>query len=299
MFAISPTDINWYLQLKNEISSENELVNFWTPTPWNVRQLQKGDKFYFMLKSPIRKIGGLGIYQEYKNMLPLEAWQAFGRNNGVEDLSGLIDRTKKYITKNSSSSTYENNQIGCIILNNLIFFDENNYKTDTQLGVSFSQHIVKIKFFNQADPNINEVDNDFEDYLLITTQGKKRKFISQTDRKGQSHFRKLVLKNYNNQCAITQNKEVQVLEAAHIQSYISEKSNHIQNGICLRADIHKLFDNGLITIDQNFVVNVSSKIKDLKYKTFHGKGITLPLNQRYYPSIDALEFHNKNIFRDN
>ena len=32
---------------------------------------------------------------------------SFGRNNGVEDLSGLIDRTKKYIIKNSSSSNYE------------------------------------------------------------------------------------------------------------------------------------------------------------------------------------------------
>ena len=134
--------------------------------------------------------------------------------------------------------------------------------------------------------------------MLITTQGKKEKFISQTDRKGQSHFRKLVLKNYNNQCAITQNKEVQVLEAAHIQATLVRKVIIFKMEF-VRADIHKLFDNGLITIDQNFVVNVSSKIKDLKYKTFHGKGITLPLNQRYYPSIDALGFHNKNIFRDN
>ena len=49
MFAISPTDINWFRQLKDHISSENEAVNFWTPTPWNIRKLKRGDKFFFML----------------------------------------------------------------------------------------------------------------------------------------------------------------------------------------------------------------------------------------------------------
>ena len=299
MFAISPTDINWFRQLKDHISSENEAVNFWTPTPWNIRKLKSGDKFFFMLKSPIRKIGGFGIYQEYKNMLPYEAWQAFGRNNGVTNLSELQERTKKYISKNSTSSFSENNHIGCVILNNLFFFDEENYKTDAQLGVSFSKHIVKIKFFDRPDPIITEADNDINNFSLVTSHNKKIKYISQTDRKGQSNFRKKILKNYNNRCAVTQNNEIHALEAAHIQGYINEKSNNVQNGICLRADIHKLFDNGLITIDKSFLVKVSSKVNDINYKTLHGKEITLPVDNRNHPSIDALDFHNKNIFRDN
>ena len=37
-------------------------VNFWTPTPWGVKGLRKGDRLYFMLKAPVRKIGGYGIF---------------------------------------------------------------------------------------------------------------------------------------------------------------------------------------------------------------------------------------------
>lgn len=44
MFAIAPTDKNWYeFFLNNEIPSA---VNFWTPTPWNIKKLTEGDKFY-------------------------------------------------------------------------------------------------------------------------------------------------------------------------------------------------------------------------------------------------------------
>ena len=67
MFAIAPTDLNWFQQLRTE-GVHGNVINFWTPTPWNISRLKKGDKLYFMLKSPIRKIGGFGKFVEYKNM---------------------------------------------------------------------------------------------------------------------------------------------------------------------------------------------------------------------------------------
>ena len=48
-----------------------------------------------MLKSPIRKIGGYGKFREYKNMSTTEAWNKYGKNNGVESLDEL-ERTKFY-----------------------------------------------------------------------------------------------------------------------------------------------------------------------------------------------------------
>ena len=59
---------------------------------------------------------------------------------------------------------------------------------------------------------------------------------------------------YNNKCVITGINDEYALEAAHIESYINEKSNHIKNGICLRADIHKLFDKNLIGINGDFKI---------------------------------------------
>ena len=67
MFAISPTDLNWFQQLRTE-GLQGNVINFWTPTPWNISRLKSGDNLYFMLKSPIRKIGGYGKFVEYKNM---------------------------------------------------------------------------------------------------------------------------------------------------------------------------------------------------------------------------------------
>ena len=75
-FAISVTDLDWFATLKREsLGSE---INFWTPTPWNVTRLARGEPWYFMLKSPVRKIGGFGLFREYHNMPTSEAWHRYG-----------------------------------------------------------------------------------------------------------------------------------------------------------------------------------------------------------------------------
>ena len=78
---------------------------------------------------------------------------------------------------------------------------------------------------------------------------------------------------------------------------MNENSNHIQNGICLRVDIHKLFDNGLISIDSDYKVVISSMLKSTEYGKINGKKIKLPQNKSYYPSPTALKNHNKLVFR--
>ena len=105
------------------------------------------------------------------------------------------------------------------------------------------------------------------------------------------------MKIYDNSCSITEIKQKEVLEAAHIQGYVNEESNNVQNGICLRVDIHKLFDNGLITIDSEYKVIISSMLKSTEYEKINGKKIKLPKNKIYYLSASALENHNKLVFR--
>ncbi len=41
MYAISPTDIDWFHYLRT--TGFNSQINFWTPTPWNVSKLAPGD----------------------------------------------------------------------------------------------------------------------------------------------------------------------------------------------------------------------------------------------------------------
>ena len=45
MFAISPTDLNWFQQLRTE-GLQGNVINFWTPTPWNISHLKSGDNLY-------------------------------------------------------------------------------------------------------------------------------------------------------------------------------------------------------------------------------------------------------------
>ena len=101
------------------------------------------------------------------------------------------------------------------------------------------------------------------------------------------------MKIYLGSCAVTQEKISSVLQAAHICQYKGSKSNHLQNGIILRSDIHLLFDNYLITIDsENYAVVLSTSLWGSNYSTLAGKKILLPADPRYMPSKKALKLHN-------
>ena len=114
-------------------------------------------------------------------------------------------------------------------------------------------------------------------------------------RQGQGEFRRNLLKVYDNKCAITNSTIPETLEAAHIIPYKGSSTNHIQNGILLRADIHTLFDLNLFRIDENYIIYVDKSIEDNEYRNFDSKYIRLPAGEEFYPSRDALKkrFDNK------
>jgi Predicted restriction endonuclease len=108
-------------------------------------------------------------------------------------------------------------------------------------------------------------------------------------RRGQPKFRKKLLGIYGGACAVTGTLLPPVLEAAHIVPYMGEKTNHVTNGILLRADIHTLFDLGLLGINQSYEVVVSSSMKKTEYESYNGNKINLPANKAEWPSLAALK----------
>lgn len=148
MFAMAPTDIGWYtFFVNNPVPNE---VNFWTPTPWNVRRLKEGDKFIFLLKAPYRKICGYGTFKYYENLSIQDAWSRFGIGNGVESLDELRYRSNTYVKKHSTiniSASDNSRVIGCIVLTNVNFFGENDFINSEDIGIEFSPNIVKLKYF--------------------------------------------------------------------------------------------------------------------------------------------------------
>ncbi|MBE2321408.1 HNH endonuclease, partial [Solirubrobacter sp. CPCC 204708] len=76
-------------------------------------------------------------------------------------------------------------------------------------------------------------------------------------RRGQSTFRNQLLEAYDLRCAITGSNAVAVLEAAHICPYRGDHTNRVDNGLLLRADIHTLFDLGLIWVTPEHHITVA------------------------------------------
>lgn len=86
------------------------------------------------------------------------------------------------------------------------------------------------------------------------------------DRK-QKEFRDKLLREYK-KCAISKTTFEPVLEAAHVLDVVYDGNERIDNGILLRADLHILFDRGLLKIGDNGVVRISKKAKE--YQQYNG-----------------------------
>ena len=74
MIAIEPTDRDWFTFLRE--GPIHREVNFWTPTPWRVSSLRDGDHFYFLLKAPVRKVGGMDASPLITNHSPIRDTQS-------------------------------------------------------------------------------------------------------------------------------------------------------------------------------------------------------------------------------
>jgi HNH endonuclease len=108
-------------------------------------------------------------------------------------------------------------------------------------------------------------------------------------RRGQPEFRKDLIDAYGGRCAITGCDAVDALEAAHIRRYTGESTQHVANGLLLRADIHTLFDLNLIGIvPESLSVAVAPAIKSTVYGELEGKKISVPTSDAIAPNKEVL-----------
>ena len=76
-------------------------------------------------------------------------------------------------------------------------------------------------------------------------------------RPGQAKFRKDVLAGAGGTCAVTGTQLEAALEAAHIIPVSEQGLDTAANGLCLRTDIHTLFDAGHIRIEPTGILHLS------------------------------------------
>jgi putative restriction endonuclease len=120
-------------------------------------------------------------------------------------------------------------------------------------------------------------------------------------RLGQGTFRVAVTDAYGRACAVTGEHSLPVLEAAHIRSYSAEGPHDVRNGILLRADLHRLFDQGYVTVSPSHRLEISGRLRQdygngRSYEPFQGQPVKLPLREIEKPSTDFLRWHNERVF---
>jgi putative restriction endonuclease len=125
------------------------------------------------------------------------------------------------------------------------------------------------------------------------TQDNRLKVIAEVRRRqGGARFRRALLQAYDSRCAMTRYDATPALEAAHILPYRGPQTNHVANGLLLRADMHDLFDLGLIAVDTSAMrLLVADDLVGTEYEQYSGKSIWVPREVEARPSIEALEKH--------
>lgn len=180
---------------------------------------------------------------------------------------------------------------------------------------------VWAKYANQLDV----LSEDYNALLKKLSEGKKEEkspFVSDEEvldlppgldkehlakyRVNQTFFRHAVLSAYGNACCITGIDDTRLLTASHIKPWAkcatgAERTTPA-NGLCLNALHDKAFDRGLITLDDEGCVILSSSLKDAltvsMYEEFfvryEGKKIAPP--KHHAPLEEFLAYHREHIF---
>ena len=138
---------------------------------------------------------------------------------------------------------------------------------------------------------------------LIRPSGPSEKVRNVKQRVHQAFFRQAVLSSYEETCCITGLRVPECLIARHIVPWAEDARYRTDptNGLCLSATFDRLFDNGLFTLSDDFVVQISKRLKkstDRSVKeifcVYDGKSIVMP--GRFLPSSQRLKWHRETVF---
>lgn len=122
--------------------------------------------------------------------------------------------------------------------------------------------------------------------------GRQRIIASIVRRRGQPKFRADLLDAYGGRCAISGYDAVEALEASHILPYHGPSTNQLANGLLLRADLHTLFDLGLLAVDSSGMeVLIAPPLRDSRYAELVGAKLHVPSEETSRPSVPAIDHH--------
>ena len=303
---VAVTDGEWYRFLRTRPDLDE--VNFWQPGGNRIfRTLEPGEPLLFKLHYPDHFIVGGGFFA-HSSILPSSlAWDAFREKNGAPTLEEMRKRIVGY--RRTTTDPREDYTVGCIILQQPFFLNESDW---IPVPEDFARNIVQGKTYDLTSGVGKELWTRVQPFSTIGAQapiyqdeGARPIYgepVPIRPRLGQGTFRVLVTDTYLRRCAITGEKALPVLQAAHIRPVSDGGDHRIDNGLLLRSDVHTLFDRGYVTVTPDYRFRVSHRLRDEfdngeHYYVFEGKEIWLPLSMWDRPCREGLEWHADTVFR--
>jgi putative restriction endonuclease len=302
---VGVTDYDWYAFLSAR--PEIDECNVWSPGARPFKALEPGELFLFKLKAEHGHMIVGGGYFAHDTLLPLSlAWDAFGVKNGVADLAAMTARIRKY--QSAESRQLRDPMIGCRLLQQPFFFEKSAW---FRAPDAFPVNAVSGKAYDVADADgalIHRAVMERLEWSAAVDIGanqpgfgdeyRSRRVLA-TQRLGQGSFRVAITDGFGRRCAVSGEKTLPILDAAHIKPWAAGGENRRGNGVLLRTDIHRLFDLGYVTISDDHHFEVSPRLKEdyengRHYYDLHGEPIRTPVDPSFLPSADALEWHHNN-----
>jgi len=296
---VGVTDSDWYGLISSEPAIDE--VNFWQPGgSRQFKALQVGELFLFKLHSPQNFIVGGGFFA-HSSLVPISlAWSAFGIGNGVRSLAEMRSRTMKY--RRSASDDRGDFTIGCILLTQPFFIPKEHW---IPVPKDWARNIVQGKTYDlETEPGRTLFHEVRAAISTDIHEVQPPRYGTETlirPRLGQGAFRLVVTDAYHRRCAVTGERVLPVLEAAHVRPYAEGGEHWVDNGVLLRSDLHILFDRGYLTLTPEKIVEISPRIRDefengREYYALHGKTLTQPALPGQSISTHNLQWHNEHVF---
>jgi len=301
---VAVTDNEWFRFLRDR--SPLDEVNFWQPGGSRLfKTISIGQPFLFKLHYPENFVAGGGFFAHASLLDSKMAWDAFGEKNGAGSFEEMRLRIEKY--RRTSPDPHQDYTIGCIILQEPFFFDEHSW---IEVPKDFDKNIVQGKSYDLTASTGKALWEAVSLRLHAVRPGRVGQpepapygdLVLVRQRLGQGAFRVLVTDVYERRCAVTREKALPVLEAAHIKPVSEGGVHRIDNGLLLRSDLHRLFDRGYVTVAPDCRFLASRKLKKdfdngEEYLKLHGTKLWLPPRPEDRPQRELLEWHADTVFR--
>lgn len=179
-----------------------------------------------------------------------------------------------------------------------ILSDSRFVEKNTRGNNMYSNALKQFRYYAHSD--LCEVTTDEYSKFIESSKPKETERESVVlSRIGQGIFRKQLFEKYNGRCIITGIDHPSLLVASHIKPWAASSNDErlsVDNGLLLSATYDRLFDNGLITFNQNGRIYLSSFIGE---NNVHSLGLSpnsvFPIMSTKAMAV-FLQFHSDIIF---